>query len=113
MDEFLDTWIPDWNAQSNVAANVARVQFGDGYVQRQTKGMNPITRSWNLTFNNRSDALIDAIEEFLEERYGVVAFTWTPPGGVQSKWTAATWTRVKMGDNVASLSTTFELVYEP
>lgn len=111
MDEF--TWIPDWNAQSSNSANVSKVQYGDGYVQRQTKGMNPIMRSWSLTFNNRTDAEIDAIEEFLEDRYGVVAFTWTPPGGTQVKWTCDKWNRTKLGDNVANISVTFERVYEP
>ena len=111
MDEF--EWIPDWNAQGNVKANVAKIQFGDGYVQRQTKGMNPLSKTWNLTFNNRSDTEIQEIMDFLEERYGVIAFTWTPPGGTRVKWTCDNWTPTKLGANVFSLSLSFERVYEP
>lgn len=111
MPEF--QFVPDWNAQSNVTANISKVQFGDGYVQRQAKGMNPLVISWNLTFNNRTDAEIAAIVEFFEERFGVTAFTWIPPGGTLVKWTCSRWTPVKMGDNVGSISATFERQYEP
>jgi phage-related protein len=111
MDEFY--WLPDWNAQGSNKSDITKVQFGDGYVQRQTKGMNPIKVSWSLTFNPREDTIADDIEEFLRDREGVVAFTWTPPGGEQVKWTCSDWTRNKLGENVNSLSMTFERVYEP
>lgn len=111
MDEF--EWIPDWNAQASNKSNVTKIQYGDGYQQRQSKGMNPIGTRWSVAFNPRSDAVIDLIEEFLEERYGVIAFTWTAPGKPQYKWICEEWTRTKMGDNVASISMTFERVYEP
>ena len=111
MDEF--TWLPDWNAQGDSTANVSKIQFGDGYVQRQTKGMNPIVKSWNMSFNNRTDAEIADIVEFFEDRYGVVAFTWTPPDEDQAKWVCARWNKTKQGDNVTSLSASFDRVYEP
>lgn len=111
MDEF--TFVPDWNAQGTTTANVSKVQFGDGYVQRQTKGMNTLDITWNLSFNPRSDTDADAIEAFLASRLGVTAFTWTPPGKPQQKWTCDTWTRAKAAMDINSLSMTFELVYEP
>lgn len=111
MDEF--TFVPDWNAQGTTTANVSKIQFGDGYVQRQAKGMNPLGVTWALTFNPRSDADADAIEAFLTARFGVTAFTWTPPGRSQSKWTCDSWARTKAANDVNGLSMTFELVYEP
>lgn len=111
MDEF--EWIPDWSAQSNATANVSRVQFGDGYIQRQTKGMNPVAKSWNLTFNSRTDAEAEDIIDFLEERYGVVAFTWTPPGEAQAKFICNSWPRTIPGYGVNNISCVFELVHEP
>lgn len=111
MDEF--SWIPDWNAQSSNKPDVTKVQYGDGYQQRQTKGMNPLRVDWSLSFAARSDAESDAIEAFLEERYGVIAFTWTPPGKSQVKWVCSSWnvTKASVDNNAISLS--FERVYEP
>jgi phage-related protein len=111
MDEF--DFLPDWQAQGTTTANVSKVQFGDGYVQRQNKGMNPLKVSWGLSFNPRSDDETDDIENFLIAREGVTAFTWTPPGQAQAKWVCSQWTRTKMGDNVNSITMTFEKVYEP
>ena len=111
MDEFI--WIPDWNAGGNTKSDVSKVRFGDGYVQRQTKGMNPLAITWSLSFNPRSDAEADAIEAFLEAREGVTAFTWTAPGKAQAKWTCESWNRAKASVDVNNLTMTFELVYEP
>jgi phage-related protein len=111
MDEFI--WLPDWNAQGDTKADISKVRFGDGYVQRQTKGMNPLMMNWSLAFSPRSDAVVDAIVAFLQARQGVTAFTWTPPGETQMKWTCERWVKTKMGDDVNSLSMTFERVYEP
>lgn len=111
MDEFI--YIPDWNAQGATKANVSKVQFADGYVQRQTKGANPLGTTWNLAFSARTRTEALAIEQFLKDRYGVIAFTWTPPGGDQAKWTCETWNRTEVGNQVNNLTCTFELVYEP
>lgn len=111
MDEFI--WIPDWNASSNNTPNISKIEFGDGYMQRQSKGMNPIKVVWNLNFNNRTDAEADALEAFLKARYGVIAFTWTPPGGTQSKWISQPWNRSKASVDVNNISVPLELVYEP
>lgn len=111
MDEFI--WIPDWRAAGTTRADVTRIKFGDGYVQRQNKGLNPLAVSWSLSFDPRTDAEADAIEAFLAARTGVTAFTWTPPGKPQSKWTCENWVRTKSGEDVNSLTMTFELVYEP
>ena len=110
-DEF--EWIADWDASENPVAKVTKIQYGDGYMQRQTKGMNPVAVTWNLTFKNRDDAEATAIREFLEARYGVVAFTWTPPGQTQKKWICDSWPRSIPGYNVNNFSLKFELVYEP
>jgi phage-related protein len=110
-DEF--EWIPDWGAQGNTKADIAKIQFGDGYVQRQTKGMNPLQVTWNLKFDPRDDDEADEIEEFLVERQGVVAFTWTAPGRAQEKWTCDAWSRTKAALDVNAITATFTLVYEP
>lgn len=111
MDEF--TWIPDWNPQEGIKANVSKVQFGDGYVQRQTKGMNPLTQTWNLTFSARTDSEASAIMAFLKARKGVTAFTWTPPDEDQAKFTCDNFSRQKAANDNQTVSAVFELVYEP
>ena len=111
MDEFI--WIPDWNAQGSYKEDISKVRFGDGYVQRQKKGINTTMMTWSLTFNSRSEAESDAIMEFLREREGVVAFTWTPPGEDQFKWTCESYSRNVVGAGISNISATFERVYEP
>lgn len=111
MDEF--TWVPDWNARESANATINRAQFGDGYVQRQARGMNPFVIKWELSFANRDDDEISAIRAFLIAREGVTAFTWTPPGEEQAKFICTSFGRVKAGYQVGSFNMTFELVYEP
>lgn len=110
-DEFL--FVPDWGASNSTKSNVSKVQYGDGYVQRQSKGMNTLVKSWSLSFNTRSDSEADSLISFLEERYGVTAFTWTPPGQPQAKWTCSDWSRSVAAVDVNNISLQLELVYEP
>jgi len=111
MDEWI--WVPDWSASTASKANVSKIRYGDGYIQRQTKGMNPIDDSWSLTFNARTRTEAIAIDTFLKERYGVIAFTWTPPGLPQAKWTCDSWNRTEVGNEVNNITMTLEKVYEP
>ncbi|EBP9663407.1 phage tail protein, partial [Salmonella enterica subsp. enterica] len=44
------TWTPQRAYQVERTPNVAVVKLGDGYEQRQTKGINPLMDKYSLTF---------------------------------------------------------------
>lgn len=50
------TWTPQRAYQLNVPPNVAVVKLGDGYEQRQVKGINPLMDKYSLTFRGVSGA---------------------------------------------------------
>lgn len=91
-------WLPDQdNFTGTAEPKVRLVSFGDGYEQRQKNGINHNLRSYSLTFTGDRD-YIDEIDDFLDDRGGVEAFTWK----VQDKWLnrtfkCATWTRTVNG----------------
>ena len=62
---------PDYNpvfsANKSDITNTRTVQFGDGYQQRFTFGINQKAKQWSLTFNVDNEDATE-IETFLEAR---------------------------------------------
>lgn len=105
---------PTFGAQKQSSPKIRKVQFGDGYQQRVTFGLNQNAKKWSLTFMvNDTDA--DTIEAFLDARAADAdSFEWTPPGEVTAgRWVCMEWNRELIGDQFNSISTTFEQVFEP
>ena len=68
---------PTYSATKSSQPNVRTVQFGDGYQQRLTYGLNQNPKEWRLSFNV-TDADADIIETFLNARAADNAsFDWT------------------------------------
>lgn len=67
------------------------VKFGDGYEQRQPKGIAPILSQYDVSRIADTDT-IKAIDAFLVEHGGVTAFLWTPDNGKQGKFVCDSWT---------------------
>jgi phage-related protein len=89
------------------------VQFGDGYSQRLTFGLNQNPKSWSLTWEV-SETNADTIEDFLDARGGTESFDWTPPDTATSyKWICEQWTKTIPYLNRATISATFMQVFEP
>jgi len=111
MSEF--TWVPDRNFSKNTKPRVLEAKFDDGYSQRVASTLNNLQQEWKLVFKNRDITEINAILGFLESKYGVNAFTWTPPGGVQEvKVICQNWTEKYVTDTVGTLTAVFRRVYE-
>jgi phage-related protein len=105
---------PTFGAQKQSAPRIRTAQFGDGYQQRVSFGLNQNPKTWSLAFMvNDTDA--DTIENFLDARAADAdAFDWTPPRETTSyKWTCMNWGREFMGDNFNSINATFQEVFEP
>ena len=101
---------PTYGAQKTSQPKVRQVQFGDGYVQRLTFGLNQDLKIWNLTFEvSETDA--DTIETFLEARGGSEYFTWSPPDETTSyKWICLNWSKTIPYLNRATIQATFQEV---
>ena len=108
------TWTPDFGASAEYKPRVRVAKFGDGYEQRVGDGINTGQDTWNLRFSVRSDLETGAILAFLETRASAEAFDWTPPGGIGPiRVVCREWNRSFDRNDQNTVSTKFELVYEP
>ncbi|MDU1197777.1 phage tail protein [Kluyvera ascorbata] len=110
------TWSPQKGYSVERTPNVAVVKLGDGYEQRQTKGINPLMAKYSLTFKGAEDSACtkpNAAKEadaFLTARMAVEAFYWTPSDtGVQALFVCRSWSLTKTGP-LHELTATFEQV---
>lgn len=71
------TWATQVGAAKNVEFRVGRNDFGDGYTQVYTTGINPRKRTWNLTLID--DNFMKPVEQFIDDHKGIFPFLWTPP----------------------------------
>jgi phage-related protein len=112
MAEF--TWIPDFGSAKQVKPAVAMIQFGDGYSQRATKGINTIAKNWDVRFSMRDTEEALEIDEFLEARGGVESFDWTPPNESEAgKYICLEWSRVPENSQMNTITARFLEVFEP
>jgi phage-related protein len=108
------TWAADYGASKEKKPVVKRIQFGDGYSQRATFGLNTSPQKWSLRFSSISTSVADAIDAFLEAAGGVSTFDWTPPDTVTAgKFICESWTRTIDRFGLYTITATFEQVYEP
>lgn len=109
------TWSPQKGFTASRAPNVAVVKLGDGYEQRQVKGINPLMDSYSLTFMGTDGQcnkpnIAKQAEAFIKARMAVESFYWTPSDtGVQALYVCRSWSMKKTGP-VFELSCTFEQV---
>lgn len=110
------TWSPQKGYSAERTPNVAVVKLGDGYEQRQTKGINHLMDKYSLTFTGVDDAKCSrpnaakAVDTFLKARMAVQSFYWTPSDtGVQKLFVCRSWSMTKTGP-LYELTATFEQV---
>ena len=82
---------PSYTPTLNIENNIIKVDLGEGYQQRLSKGINPTRRTWTLPFQSRSNSDTTNILNFLASstggNNGASSFDWTPPYGATGKWT--------------------------
>ena len=109
-----------WSAQAGFTGertpDVAVVKLGDGYEQRQVKGINPLMGKYSLTFIGYDDSkcsrpnVAKAADAFLKARMAVESFYWTPSDtAVQGLYVCRSWSLQKTG-SLSQLTATFEQV---
>ena len=72
-------WEPDYNLQTTTAPKIQSVQFGDGYEQRLTDGINNDLLKLTISFNGRNEKEATAISHFLSARKGKDPFYFRVP----------------------------------
>lgn len=92
-------------------------QFGDGYQQRITDGINSLQQSFSLSFNNRTKEEIDDITAFFVSKGGVTKFDFTIPDSNNSGETTIqviceSWSQVYTYGDFYGCTATFTRVYE-
>ena len=110
--ETFPSFCPTYGASKRSQPKVRIAQFGSGYSQRTTFGINQNPKQWDLTFDV-SEAESDTIEAFLDARGGVEAFEWTPPDETtEYKWTCSQWDKKITHSDRVLINTTFQQVFE-
>ena len=92
-------------------------KFGDGYEQRPVNGLNALTETFSISFNNRTKEEIDDIVAFFENKAGVTAFNYTIPDSNNSgestvKVVCDSWNKTFTFGDYYSATATFRRIYE-
>ena len=105
---------PQFSATERSQPKLRVTQFGDGYQQRTTFGLNQDPKVWNLTFNV-DDEDADEIETFLEARgKDGASFDWSPPDTATTfKWICRSFNREMFEFDRNRITASFEEVFEP
>lgn len=72
------TWCPMPGSGQSAKIMVDSSPLGDGYVERVTRGLNPVRPSFNLRFAWTTPAELKAMKDFMKT-YGVAGFYYRPP----------------------------------
>ena len=113
MASFPTTVNPSYGAVKNSEPNVRIAQFGSGYSQRSTFGINQNLKIYNFNWRNISETDADEIETFLDARAGVENFDYTPPHHSSAlKFICTRRTRTAILNNRVIMNLTFEQVAE-
>ena len=113
MAAFPTTVAPDFGFKKISKPNIRITQFGSGYSQRSTFGINQNLKIYRLKWQNISETDADEIETFLDARAGVENFDYTPPGeSASKKLICRDWNKTIPYLNRATINATFEEVAE-
>ena len=108
------SYIPDYAATKSYETQSRATQFGDGYRQRLTFGLQPQKEEWSLAFNNRTNTERDLIRNYLRGAKAVTAFAWTDPISAQPiKVVCDEWSTQYSNFNNSTIQATFRRVFEP
>lgn len=98
----------DAGAATTVGFRVNRTQFGDGYAQLSSYGINNKIQNWTGTKTGEFATVIAPIMSFIDEHQGTVPFTWTDPHGKTSAYTCAGYSAPQRRGNFWQISLEFE-----
>lgn len=101
-------WVVDMGPSATKTFNVRRAQFGDGYKQLTTLGINNAAKSWAGTKTGDIYSVLMPMALFLDEHEGAVPFLWVDPLGETKQYTCAGYTLTQRKANMWQISLQFE-----
>ena len=95
-------------ASASVHHNISKTQFGDGYAQRVSLGINNQRMDWSGSKTGDWQTVILPIKTFLDEHKGVIPFLWTNPHGQTKKYVCENYEISQKKGNFWEISLKFE-----
>lgn len=111
-------WCPSPGMSRDSKMTVEQNAFGDGYVHRATRGLNPVRPSWSQSFPFVGEAELQAMTAFLEAN-SAAGFWCKPPGEaadvfvVADEWSAQMSERNIARGVVGNINVTFVRIFNP
>ncbi|MPX52168.1 phage tail protein, partial [Moraxella catarrhalis] len=102
------TWKMNMGASASVHHAVSKTQFGDGYAQRVSHGINNQRMDWSGSKTGDWQTVILPIKTFLDEHKGVIPFLWTNPHGQTKKYVCENYEISQKKGNFWEISLKFE-----
>ncbi|RKM48407.1 phage tail protein [Moraxella catarrhalis] len=102
------TWKMNMGASASVHHTVSKTQFGDGYAQRVSVGINNQRTDWSGSKTGDWQTVILPIKTFLDEHKGVIPFLWTNPHGQTKKYVCENYEISQKKGNFWEISLKFE-----
>lgn len=107
-------WKPSYNISAEFSPEIIISQFGNGYQQRSSAGINPLLARFSLMFENRSERETVSILHFLKEREGKEAFIYNPPtiyqkpnNEITTKYASVSWKSSYISYNIYNIEAGF------
>lgn len=97
-------------ASGDTSQSVTTVQFGDGYKQKSSIGINNESSTWSISMTGTKKELQPFVD-FLKRHKGAISFYWTPPFEDKSLFTAEGWKSTTHGAGLFTITTEFEQVF--
>lgn len=111
-------WCAQPGAARQTKLNVDSVAFGDGYVHRSTRGLNPARPTWTVSFPFKSLDELTAMDAWLVG-HAASGFWFTPPDATEDvfvvvdEWSASIVDKNLASGIVGSLNATFMRLFNP
>lgn len=105
------TWKMNMGASASVHHAVSKTQFGDGYAQRVSLGINNQRMDWSGSKTGDWQTVILPIKDFLDEHKGVIPFLWTNPHGQTKKYVCENYEISQKKGNFWEIGLKFEQVF--
>ena len=105
----------DTSFEGNLGTNTFNVlssQFGDGYEQNISVGINSRKGSWPFNLKAKKSVIVE-IKTFLDEHKGSDSFLWESPLDGQIRVKAGEYQIENRGSDLYRISTTFTQVFYP
>lgn len=112
----LDVFVPPGRLQAGVSADVAprvnSAQFGDGYSQRSSDGLNADNQTFSGQFPSLSPANSKAVRDFFSAHKSTPFLYALQLDAQQRKWIASKWSRTFVATNREAISFTLTEVFD-